>query len=102
MNTALFAHLIGALYGDYRIERLDSPVFVAHGRYDYDVPSYLWDDPKDRLGNLRYKLYMRSGHTPPYEQPEEFTDDLVDWVRRSDGRPSVAAGSPAEAGTGAT
>ena len=65
---------------DYQLEALDVPVFLALGRYDYGIPFYLWDQPKTKLPSLRYKLYEKSGHHPPYEQPDEFTADLVEWA----------------------
>lgn len=66
--------------GGFRVEPLDVPVFLALGRYDYGIPFYVWDEPKKNLSNLRYKLYDKSGHHPPYEQPDEFTADLLDWA----------------------
>jgi hypothetical protein len=41
---------------------------------------YLWDEPKKRLSNLRDVLYQKSGHHAPYEQPAEFSADLVEWA----------------------
>jgi proline iminopeptidase len=66
--------------GAFRLERLDVPTFLALGRYDYLHPYYLWDTAKDRLSDLRYRLYQRSGHNPPYEQPAEFSADLDEWA----------------------
>jgi pimeloyl-ACP methyl ester carboxylesterase len=56
-------------------------VFLAVGRYDYFTPSYTWDEEKKHLARLRYKLYDKSGHHTPYEQPDEFTDDVVEWAK---------------------
>jgi proline iminopeptidase len=67
--------------GGYQLDALELPVFLALGRYDYGIPFYLWDQPKTKLSSLHYKLYEKSGHHPPYEQPEEFTADLVEWAR---------------------
>ena len=50
------------------------------GRYDYVAPYALWDEPRQRLSSLTYRLYERSGHTPPYEEPEAFTADLLAWA----------------------
>lgn len=67
-------------FGGFEVGPLAVPVFLALGRYDYGNPYFYWDRPREQLSNLRYKLYDRSGHNPPYEQPEEFTADLVDWA----------------------
>lgn len=66
--------------GGFWIEPLDLPVFLVLGRYDYAFPFYVWDEPKKNFSNLRYKLYDKSGHHPPYEQPDEFTADVLDWA----------------------
>jgi proline iminopeptidase len=67
--------------GGFQIQTLDVPVFLALGRYDYALPYYRWDEPKKKFTNLRYKLYDKSAHQPPYEQPDEFTADVVEWAR---------------------
>lgn len=67
--------------GGFQIDALDVPVFLALGRYDYAIPFYLWDEPKKRFSNLRYKLYDKSAHQPPYEQPDEFAADLLHWAK---------------------
>ena len=68
-------------FGGFDVAGLDVPVFLALGRYDYGTPYIYWERPKDRLSALTYKLYDRSAHQPPYEQPEEFTADVVEWAR---------------------
>jgi proline iminopeptidase len=66
--------------GGFQIDALDVPVFLALGRFDYSLPFYLWDEPKKRFSSLRYKLYDKSAHQPPYEQPDEFTTDVLEWA----------------------
>jgi hypothetical protein len=56
-------------FGGYEVGPLGLPTFLALGRYDYVIPFYLWDRSKQHLSNLRYKLYEKRGHHPPYEQP---------------------------------
>jgi len=76
-----FLQLNGDLYGHYQLEPVEVPVFLALGRYDYAVPYLLWDDErKKRIGRLHYELYERSGHTPPYEEPQRFAADLIAWA----------------------
>jgi proline iminopeptidase len=60
---------------------LTTPVFLALGRFDYGVPFRSWDEPKKDFANLQYRLYERSGHTPQFEQPEEFTADVAAWAK---------------------
>jgi proline iminopeptidase len=67
--------------GGYQVDGLEVPVFLALGRYDYGTPFYAWDKARKTLPNLRYELYDKSAHQPPYEQPDEFTADLLDWAK---------------------
>lgn len=81
VNLEVMNHLFGpAVLGAYRAQQLDVPVFLILGRYDYRFPYYLWDEPKKTFSNLRYKVYEKSGHNVPYEQPDEFSADLVEWA----------------------
>jgi proline iminopeptidase len=67
--------------GGFRLDRLDVSTFLGLGRYDYGIPYYVWDEPKNRLTNVRYHQYDKSGHHPPYEQPDEFIADILDWAK---------------------
>jgi proline iminopeptidase len=81
MNLAVMAQLFeDEGLGGFRLDTLEAPVFLALGRYDYPAPYYLWDEPRKNFSNLRYKLYDKSGHHPPHEQPDEFVADLQDWA----------------------
>jgi len=85
VNLPVMGQVFGpSVLGGYRVEATDVPIFLGHGRYDYRFPFYQWDEPKKRFSNLTYRLYEKSGHNPPYEQPDEFTADLVDWARGLD------------------
>lgn len=82
VNLPVMGQVFGpSVLGGYHLEATDVPVFLGLGRYDYRFPFYQWDEPKQSFSNLRYRLYEKSGHNPPYEQPAEFTEDLVDWAR---------------------
>jgi len=75
-------HAYDTLFAEYDLEPLDLPVFVALGRYDYAVPYDLWDEEvTQRLSRIHYRLYGKSGHTPPYEEPQRFTADITAWAQ---------------------
>lgn len=82
----LIAHLLGAMTSGWDVtagaSSLRAPVFLAHGRHDYVVPYVLWDGIPDRLPDATFRLFERSGHQPFFEEPEEFTSALLDWVSR--------------------
>ena len=66
---------------EYDLEPLDVPVFIGLGRYDYAIPYELWDrEHMQRLARVHYELYDKSGHTPPYEEPQRFTADITAWA----------------------
>jgi proline iminopeptidase len=77
--------LYGELFKTYDLARgpaeITVPVLIAHGRYDYAVPHTLWDERRHKLPQHSYTLFERSGHTPPLEEPEQFDQTLLEWVR---------------------
>ncbi|HET6818781.1 MAG TPA: alpha/beta hydrolase [Mycobacteriales bacterium] len=68
-------------FATWDLEPTDLPTFLALGRYDYLLPYFVWEAPKKRFATLTERLYERSAHTPPYEQPGQFNADLVSWAR---------------------
>lgn len=84
-NANLANHVFGVLFKDYditdRIHQIKTPVFLAIGRYDYVVPYTLWDNFKDKMPNLSYNLFERSGHTPQLEEQTLFDEKLIDWIK---------------------
>lgn len=79
-NTEVMDRIVGPdVLGRYELP-LDVPVHVAIGRYDYGVPHHLWDEPARRHPNLELHRYDRSGHNPPYEEPEAFVAAVVEWA----------------------
>jgi proline iminopeptidase len=57
------------------------PVFLALGRYDYWAPPELWDAVKEKLPNLSYHLFQKSGHWPMLEEQELFDRKLINWLQ---------------------
>lgn len=67
-------------FGGFRVEPSATPTFLALGRYDYFNPYYEWDAHRSAFSNLRSRLYQRSAHQPPFEEPAAFTADVVEWA----------------------
>ena len=84
-NQNIANHLFQAIFKDYDIAkrpgRVETPVFLAIGRYDYFWPYFLWDDRKDVLPNLSYNLFEKSGHFPMVEEQELFDQKLTEWIK---------------------
>jgi proline iminopeptidase len=85
-NRDIARHLFQVIFKDYDIAkrpgRVETPVFLAIGRYDYLCPYFIWDDRKDVLPNLSYNLFEKSGHFPMVEEQELFDKKLIEWIKR--------------------
>jgi len=85
-NQDIANHLFKVIFKDYDIAkrpgRVETPVFLAIGRYDYLWPYFIWDDRKDVLPNLSYNLFEKSGHFPMVEEQELFDKKLIEWIKR--------------------
>jgi proline iminopeptidase len=62
---------------------LKPEVLLALGRYDYAIPYTVWEELVSGLGNVKVRLFDKSGHYPHVEQPEAFNAWLVENVARS-------------------
>lgn len=84
-NQKIFNHLFQVILKDYDIAkrpgRVETPVFLAIGRYDYLWPYFLWDERKGDLPNLSYNLFEKSGHFPMVEEQGLFDKKLIEWIK---------------------
>ncbi|MHA1986866.1 MAG: alpha/beta fold hydrolase [Promethearchaeota archaeon] len=84
-NTDLMNHVMNVIFPEYNfmsdLECITMPVFLALGQYDFGVPYYLWDDYKDRIPDLSYYLFERSGHWPMFEEQSLFDEKLIAWLQ---------------------
>lgn len=85
INMDMFDHVWGRVFRDIDITRhldpLDRPVFLALGRCDFLVaaPS-IWDSVLPAFRDVTVRVFERSGHTPPFEEPELFDAELLAWM----------------------
>jgi proline iminopeptidase len=57
-------------------------VLLALGRYDFiSAPPASWDPIRPKFRDLTMRVFERSGHTPPYEEPELFNRELLAWLQ---------------------
>jgi len=83
-NVEGWNHFLNIIMAEYDITRgnqITTPVFLALGRHDYVVPYVLWDDQTEKLSNLSYNLFEKSGHYPMLEEQELFDKKLIDWIK---------------------
>jgi proline iminopeptidase len=64
------------------LQGLGVEVLLALGRYDYAIPYPVWEELVGGLGNVKVRLFDKSGHYPHVEQPEAFDAWLVENVAR--------------------
>lgn len=87
VNTEMIDHVWGVLFRDIDItkdlEELDRPVFLALGRYDFLVPPpSVWEPLRPKFQDLTIRVFEKSGHTPQYEEPELFDQELLTWMNK--------------------
>ena len=61
------------------LDAIRCPVFLALGRSDFVVPPICWDLAA-LPATFTAEVFDRSGHTPCYEQPEEFAASVRRWL----------------------
>jgi proline iminopeptidase len=85
VNMPVFDHLWGEAFRDIDIardlDRLDAPVFLALGRYDYLVAPYAtWEPYRNSFKDLTVRVFEKSGHTPQLEESALFDAELMGWL----------------------
>jgi proline iminopeptidase len=90
VRPELLAHLMGQLTHEWDVTRdagtLRVPLLLAHGRYDYTVPYTLWEGIETVLPTATRHIFLRSGHQPFFEEPEEFAMVVTAWMKKHDDR----------------
>jgi len=62
------------------LEKLNIPILLGLGRYDYWNPPYLWERIRPHFIDLTIRVFEKSGHTPQYEEPNLFDQELLQWL----------------------
>lgn len=87
INMDMFEYVWGKLFAEIDLtkdlENFDLPVFLALGRYDFILaPPSSWDPIKPKFQNLTIRVFEKSGHTPQFEEPELFDEELLSWMNQ--------------------
>lgn len=84
INIEIFTYIWGTVFRDIDITRgldkFDKPIFLGLGRYDFLAPYCLWNPVRSKFKNLTVRVFEKSGHTPQYEEPKLFDEELVKWL----------------------
>lgn len=86
MNMPAFSYIWTNIFKNIDItmgiERVSMPVYLALGRYDFIVaPPASWNPIRPLFKDISLHVYEQSGHTPQYEQPELFDNQLLIWLK---------------------
>jgi pimeloyl-ACP methyl ester carboxylesterase len=78
---------IEALNLSDRMREISVPSLFLYGTYDFVCPHPLGEDAVGRIDNddSAYVELTRSGHSLMFNEPELFTDEVVDFVERTGG-----------------
>lgn len=84
VNVDMFTYMWGEVFKSIDIKKglpeLQTPIFLALGRYDYMVgPPATWDPFRALFHDLTVRVFEQSGHTPQFEEPELFDAALLKW-----------------------
>jgi pimeloyl-ACP methyl ester carboxylesterase len=64
-----------------RLGELTLPVLAVNGAHDVMIPSYATFEMSQRLPDAKVIFYSDSGHGVLFQHPEEFSKDVLDFVR---------------------
>jgi proline iminopeptidase len=85
-NMSVWNQIFKKLLINYQLSEgksIETPVFMALGKYDYFVPYMVWDDQKTTIPNLFIYLFEKSGHYSFFEEEDLFRKELTAWFEKT-------------------
>jgi pimeloyl-ACP methyl ester carboxylesterase len=94
------AVMAGMLAGDCKTElgRIQTPTLIVWGDRDAFFSRAEQDSLAAALPNAVLKVYPETGHCPNWERPEQFAQDLKDFISRAETSAAPASGHHHHAG----
>src|SRR5262245_1778152 len=88
------AVIAGMLAGDYKAQLglIRTPTLIVWGDRDAFFSRAEQDSLAAALPNAVLKVYPETGHCPNWERPEQFAQDLKDFINRADATDAPASG----------
>lgn len=85
INMPVFEYIWGTVFKGIDItqglDSFDKPVFLGLGRYDFIMPPpSSWNQIYPLFKDLTLQIFEHSGHTPQYEEPQLFDEQLLEWI----------------------
>jgi proline iminopeptidase len=85
VNMDVANHLFQKLYTNYDVGAstmvIAQPVYIMLGKHDYLVPYTTWKPTYSNMPKMKLTFFEKSGHTPPFEEPEFFDQQLISWIK---------------------
>ena len=87
MSEAVFGRFwgpqgqFGAFDADANLPKIVAPVFVGQGVFDFVAPPHAWAGELEKLKNVTYRSFERSGHYPQLDEPDVFRAAVAGWLR---------------------
>ena len=83
-SAEVLTRYLSTIAADYdarpRLARNTVPMFVALGRFDYNIPYHEWDSSRKATPHLTAQVFERSGHFPMIEESARFDESLIRWL----------------------
>ncbi len=88
VNMQMFDYVWGIVFRDIDIIKglntFDKPVLLCLGIYDFLVaPFFTWNPIRTNFKKLTLRLFDKSSHTPQFEEPELFDQELLQWLSQT-------------------
>jgi non-heme chloroperoxidase len=62
------------------LPKIDVPVLLAHGAKSQLYPTPVWEALAEKIPVTKTKIFANSGHSPFWEEPEEFNAAVIEFV----------------------
>ncbi|WP_087025394.1 alpha/beta fold hydrolase [Thaumasiovibrio subtropicus] len=86
-HTGLFDQLWGEVFADFEIKEYATaftvPTLLMLGKHDYSIaPPASWRPYLTHFSSIQTHLFLHSGHTPSYEEPDAFTEMVKQFIHQ--------------------
>jgi pimeloyl-ACP methyl ester carboxylesterase len=65
------------------LHKINIPILILHGRYDFTCPIGLIDDVKKNIGSadVSEKIFEHAGHSPRNNEPTLYWNTIMNWIK---------------------
>ena len=85
VHSELTQHLFTKVFQNYNMfnpaVKINIPVLVTLGKFDYVIPYTLWRTKYSSIPDFTIAHFEKSGHTPQLEEADLFNKTLLNWLK---------------------